>query len=125
MNVAIIIAGGVGNRMGAEIPKQFIKIEGKPVLAYTLESFEHHEMIDAIEVVCVEGWENEVWIYVEKYGITKLKWLTKGGKTGQESIRNGVFNLENELKDNDIVIVHDGIRPLVDPNVLTDVINKC
>lgn len=125
MNVAVIIAGGTGDRMGSSIPKQFIRIEGKPVLAYTLESFEEHDLIDAIEVVCLNGWEDEVWDYADKYNISKLKWITSGGRTGQESIRNGIFNLEGKLEDDDIVIIHDGIRPLVDADVLTDVINKC
>ena len=125
MTVAIIIAGGTGSRMGKSIPKQFIEVDGKPVLAYTLESFQNHPLIDAIEVVCIEGWEDDVWEYIEKYEITKLIWITKGGKTGQESIRNGVYNLEDICSDDDIIIVHDGIRPLVDDSVLTDVIEKC
>lgn len=124
MNIAIIIAGGVGNRMGQDIPKQFINVYDKPVLMYTLEGFQRHPLIDAIEVVCIEGWENVVWAYARQFGIDKLKWITKGGNSGQESIRNGVYNLEGECQDDDIIIVHDGIRPLVEPSVLTDVINK-
>lgn len=125
MTIAIIIAGGVGSRMGADIPKQFIQVNGKHVLAYTLESFQKHERIDAIEVVCIEGWEETVWEYKQKYGISKLKWIARGGSTGQESLRNGVFNLEGIAKDDDVIIVHDGIRPLVDPDVLEDLIAKC
>ena len=124
MNVAILIAAGSGHRMGQDIPKQFINVFDKPVLIYTLEGFQKHPMIDAIEVVCLEGWESVVWAYARQFGIDKLKWIVKGGKTGQESIRNGVFNLEGELSDEDIVIVHDGIRPLIEPFVLTDVIEK-
>ena len=81
-------------------------------------------MVDAIEVVCLEGWESVVWAYAKQFGIDKLKWIVKGGTTGQESIRNGVFNLEGKLSEDDIVIVHDGIRPLIEPFVLTDVIEK-
>lgn len=125
MTIAVIIAGGVGSRMGATIPKQFIEIDGKHVLAYTLESFQKHPLIDAIEVVCIEGWEDIVWSYKEKYGIDKLQWLTAGGKTGQESLRNGVYNLEGIASEDDIIIVHDGIRPLVDDEVLDDLIEKC
>ena len=125
MNVAIIIAGGVGNRMGANIPKQFIKVKNKPVLAYTLESFQNHHLIDAIEVVCIDGWIDEVWEYKERYNLTKLKWITKGGSTGQESIRNGIYNLKDKVNPTDNVIIHDGIRPLVDVMVLDDVIDKC
>ena len=124
MNIALIIAGGSGNRMGQDIPKQFINVYDKPVLIYTLESFQRHPMIDAIEVVCIDGWENVVWAYAKQFGIDKLKWITKGGGSGQESIRNGVYNLEGKCSDEDIVIIHDGIRPLVEPSVLTDVINK-
>ena len=124
MNVAIIIAGGVGNRMGQSIPKQFINVYDKPILMYTLEGFEKHPMVDAIEVVCIEGWENVVRSYAKQYNITKLKWIVKGGASGQESIRNGVYNLEDKCSLDDVIIVHDGIRPLVDAEVLTDVIMK-
>lgn len=124
MNVAIVIAGGSGRRMGQDIPKQFITVYDKPILFYTLEGFQRHPLIDSIEVVCIEGWESTVWAYAKQYGIDKLKWIVTGGETGQESIRNGVYNLEGKLSANDIVVVHDGIRPLIEPSVLTDVINK-
>lgn len=125
MNVAIIIAGGSGHRMGQDLPKQFINVYDKPVLMYTLESFQKHPQIDAIEVVCIEGWSDIVWAYAKQFNISKLKWIVMGGKTSQESIRNGVYNLEKECSDEDIVIIHDGIRPLVDEAVLSDVIVKC
>ncbi|MBO4334103.1 MAG: 2-C-methyl-D-erythritol 4-phosphate cytidylyltransferase [Paludibacteraceae bacterium] len=124
MNIAVIIAGGSGQRMGQDIPKQFINVYDKPILIYTLDSFQRHPMIDAIEVVCIEGWENVVRAYAKQFGIDKLKWIVKGGKTGQESIRNGVYNLEDKAGADDIVIIHDGIRPLIEPAVLTDVIQK-
>ena len=124
MNIAVIIAGGVGNRMGQSIPKQFINVYDKPILMYTLEGFEKHPMVDAIEVVCLEGWEHVLSAYAKQFGIDKLKWITTGGNTGQESIRNGVFNLEGKANNDDIIIIHDGIRPLIEPMVLTDVISK-
>ena len=124
MTVAIIIAGGSGSRMGQDIPKQFINVYDKPVLIYTLESFQRHPQIDAIEVVCIDGWHDVLKAYAKQFEITKLKWIVSGGKTGQESIRNGVFGLEGEIAADDIVVVHDGIRPLVDESVLTDVIIK-
>lgn len=124
MTIAVIVAGGVGNRMGQSIPKQFINVYDKPILLYTLESFERHPMVDAIEVVCIEGWEDIVWSYARQCNITKLKWIVKGGTMVQESIRNGVFSLEDKCAKDDIVIIHDGIRPLVDAEVLTDVIQK-
>lgn len=125
MNIAVIIAGGSGQRMGKNMPKQFIEIDGKPVLVYTLEGFESHPDVDAIEVVCIDGWQKDVWEYTEKFGITKLKWVVTGGSTGQESIRNGIYNLEGKCSDDDIIIIHDGVRPLVDKYVLSDVIKKC
>ena len=121
-NYALIIAGGSGTRMGQSIPKQFINIYDKPILIYTLEGFQRHPLIDAIEVVCIDGWQEVLQAYANQFGITKMKWIVKGGKTGQESIRNGVYNLEGICKDDDLVIVHDGIRPMVDESVLTDVI---
>lgn len=120
--IAIIIAGGSGHRMGQDIPKQFINVNDKPILMYTLDGFQKHPQIDAIEVVCIDGWHDVVWAYAKQFNISKLKWVTSGGETGQESIRNGVYNLKDICKDDDIIIIHDGIRPLVDDTVLTDVI---
>ncbi len=125
MNVAIIIASGSGQRMGQDIPKQFINVYDKPVLLYTLEGFQKHPEIDAIEVVTLEGWHDIVWAYSKQFNITKLKWVVSGGSTAQESIRNGVYHLEGVVSDDDITIIHDGIRPLVDETVLSDVIVKC
>jgi len=125
MNIAVIIAGGSGHRMGQDIPKQFINVYDKPILIYTLESFQKHPQIDAIEVVCIEGWHDIVWAYARQFNISKLKWIVAGGDSGQESIRNGVYNLEDNCQPDDIIIIHDGIRPLVDETVLSDVIVKC
>lgn len=125
MNIAVIIAGGVGSRMGQDLPKQFINVYDKPVLIYTLESFQKHPQVDAIELVCIDGWNEIVWAYAKQFNITKLKWIVSGGKTGQESIRNGVYGLEGKANPDDNIIIHDGIRPLVEPSVLSDVISKC
>ena len=124
MTIAVIIAGGSGLRMGQDIPKQFINVYDKPILIYTLEGFQKHPMIDAIEVVCLEGWHDILWAYAKQFNIEKLKWVISGGSTGQESIRNGIYNLEGKVAADDIIIIHDGIRPLVDESVLTDVIRK-
>ncbi len=110
--------------MGQDIPKQFINVYDKPILMYTLEGFQRHPMVDAIEVVCIEGWENMVQAYANQFNITKLKWIVKGGGSAQESIRNGVLNLEGKVAADDTIIVHDGIRPMIDDTVLTDVIEK-
>ena len=124
MTTAVIIAGGSGTRMGQDIPKQFINVYDKPILIYTLEGFQKHPMIDAIEVVCLDGWHDILRAYAKQFNIDKLKWIVSGGTTGQESIRNGVYNLEGKAADGDIIVIHDGIRPLVDETVLTDVIRK-
>jgi len=125
MNAAIIIAGGTGSRMNMDVPKQFINIYEKPIIVYTLEGFQRHPEIDAIEVVCLDGWQDILESYAEEYRITKLKWIVPGGNSGQESIRNGVYHLEDKLAREDVAIIHDGIRPMVDSSVLTDVIRVC
>ena len=121
-NIAIIIAGGSGTRMGMDIPKQFIIVNDKPVILYTLEEFQRHPMVDAIEVVCLDGWQETLLAYADRFNIDKLKWIVSGGASVQESIRNGVYNLEGKVAAEDIIIIHDGIRPLLDVFVLTDVI---
>ncbi|MBQ6179661.1 MAG: 2-C-methyl-D-erythritol 4-phosphate cytidylyltransferase, partial [Bacteroidales bacterium] len=125
MTTAIILAGGSGVRMGAEIPKQFIEVNGKPILVYTLEGFQAHPLVDEIGVVCLDGWHDRLRKYAKDFSISKLKWIISGGNTGQESIRNGVFHLEGKCDEKDIIVIHDGIRPLIEPFVLTDVIEKC
>lgn len=124
-NIALIIAAGKGSRTGQDIPKQFININDKPIIIYTLEGFQKHPEIDAIEVVCIDGWHDILRAYAKQYNITKLKWVISGGSSGQESIRNGVDNLKGKIKDDDIVIIHDGIRPMIDEEVLSDVIVTC
>ncbi len=125
MNTALILAGGSGQRMRQDIPKQFINIHDKPVIIYTLEGFEKHPKIDAIYVVCLDGWHDILKAYAKQFAITKLRQVILGGESGQESIRNGVYSLKEYCKEDDIVIIHDGIRPLVEESVLSDVIVKC
>lgn len=125
MNIAMIVAGGLGHRMGQDIPKQFINVFDKPIFIYTLEGFQKHPQIDKILVVCIDGWHDVVWAYAKQFGIDKLNWVISGGNSVQESIRNGVYHLEGMCDNDDIVIIHDGIRPLVDETVLSDVIIKC
>jgi 2-C-methyl-D-erythritol 4-phosphate cytidylyltransferase len=124
MTRAIIIAGGSGTRMGQDIPKQFINVYDRPVIIYTLEGFQKHPQIDEIGVVCLDGWHDVLWAYSKQFNITKLKWVISGGENTQESIRNGVYELEGTADPDDIIVIHDGIRPLVDETVLTDVIIK-
>ena len=119
MNIALIIAGGRGMRMGQDIPKQFLTVYDKPVIAYTMEAFEKHPDIDAIAVVCVEGWESILSAYAKQYRITKLKHIIPGGENGQGSIRNGVFELEKHYAPEDLVLIHDAIRPLVSQDIIS------
>ena len=119
MNIALIIAGGRGMRMGQEIPKQFLTVADKPVIAYTLEAFQKHPDVDAIAVVCVEGWDSILAAYARQYGITKLRHISPGGANGQGSIRNGVFELEKHYSPDDLVLVHDAIRPMVSQDIIS------
>ena len=121
-NVALIIAGGLGNRMGQSIPKQFLTVNERPVIIYTLEAFQKHPEIDAIEVVCIEGWQSVSQAYANQFNITKLKYIVSGGKNGQASIRNGVYELEKHFDSNDIVLIHDAIRPMVSADIISDCI---
>lgn len=124
MNIALIIAGGSGQRMHQDIPKQFINVYDKPVIIYTLEAFQNHPEIDAIAVVCIEGWEGFLRAYANQFGITKLMYVVPGGENGQGSIRNGVYELEKHYGPEDIVLIHDAIRPMVSPEIITDCIHK-
>lgn len=125
MNIALIIAGGTGHRMKQDIPKQFLNVFDKPVIIYTLEGFQRHPEIDAIEVVCLDGWDAVLWAYAKQFQIDKLRWVIPGGETAQESIRNGIFALRDVCAPDDILVIHDGIRPMVEDYVLSDVLLKC
>lgn len=124
MNIALIKAGGVGSRMNAGIPKQFVEVFGKPVIIYTLEAFEKHPSIDAIVVVCVDGWHEILEDYAEKFNISKLKKITSGGTTSLKSIKAGLDVIKKEYSENDIVLIHDGNRPMVSQQIISDVLAK-
>ena len=125
-NIAMIIAGGVGARTHQDIPKQFINVNDKPVIIYTLEAFQRHPNIDAIEVVCLEGWHDIVKAYARQFGITKLENIVNGGETGQDSIRNGLHDIVERYRDeDDIVVIHDSIRPMVSADIISDNIRIC
>lgn len=126
MNTALIIAGGVGARMGQDIPKQFINVYDKPVILYTLEAFQNHPEIDEIEVVCLDGWHDVLKAYAKQFGITKLVNVVSGGKNGQDSIRNGLYDIANRHHyDEDIVLIHDAIRPMLSKEVIDDNLRVC
>ena len=125
MNIALIIAGGKGQRMQQEIPKQFLNVNDKPVMIYTLEAFQSHPDIDRIGVVCVDGWHDILRAYARQYKIDKLDWIVSGGENGQTSIRNGVFHAEQLYGEQDIILVHDAIRPMVSHEIISDCIVQC
>ena len=120
MNIALIIAGGSGARMHQDIPKQFINVNDKPVIIYTLEAFQNHPEIDLICAVCIAGWDQVLWAYAKQFNISKLKDVVPGGAQGQDSIRNGVFELEKHYNPDDLVVIHDAIRPMVSPEIISD-----
>lgn len=125
-NIVLIIAGGVGARMGQDIPKQFINVYDKPVIVYTLEAFQKHPSIDAIEVVCLDGWHDVLWAYAKQFGIAKLENIVSGGRNGQDSIRNGLYDIASRHNgSDDIVLVHDAIRPMVSCDIISDNIRVC
>lgn len=125
-NIVLIIAGGVGARMSQDIPKQFINVYDKPVIVYTLEAFQKHPSIDAIEVVCLDGWHDVLWAYAKQFGIAKLENIVSGGKNGQDSIRNGLYDIASRHNgSDDIVLVHDAIRPMVSNDIISDNIRVC
>ena len=125
-NIALIIAGGVGNRMNQDIPKQFINVYDKPVILYTLEAFQKHPDIDGIEVVCLDGWHDILSAYAKQFHISKLESIASGGKNGQDSIRNGLEDISKRYAgDDDIVLIHDAIRPMVSQDVISDNIRCC
>lgn len=121
-NIALLIAGGSGNRMGQSIPKQFLTVNERPVIVYTLEAFQKHPEIDAIAVVCIDGWQSVLQAYANQFNITKLKYIVPGGLNGQDSIRNGVYELEKHFASEDIVLIHDAIRPMVSADIISDCI---
>ncbi|HHT48493.1 MAG TPA: 2-C-methyl-D-erythritol 4-phosphate cytidylyltransferase [Firmicutes bacterium] len=120
MNIAVILAGGIGNRMGiVDKPKQFIDVYGKPIIVHTLEVFDNHPEIDAIAVVCLSEWMDDLRILIRKYEINKVKWLVEGGETRQLSVYNAVKTLSQECSEDDILVVHDSVRPLVTHKIIS------
>lgn len=120
MNIALLTAAGNGTRMQQDIPKQFMHVDNKPILVYTMEAFQKHPGIDAIIVVCLEGWENVLWAYAKQFNITKLKWIVPGGSTGQESIYCGLCELERVCGEEDVVVIHDGNRAMVSEEIISN-----
>lgn len=125
MNIALIIGGGNGHRMKNEIPKQFLNVNDKPVILYTMEAFQKHPDVDEIGVVCIDGWHEILKAYAKQYKIDKLKWIVNGGSVGQESIHNGIIEAQKRYNNEDIILIHDAIRPMVSQEIISDCIIQC
>ena len=125
MVTAMILAGGVGSRVGAECPKQFIEVFGKPILAYTIEIYQKNSQVEAIEIVCHEDWIDYLKKMIKKYDLSKVRWITQGGKTFQESVINGMKYLKDKLNMDDIVMIHYGAAPFSSQHIIQDGIEKC
>lgn len=123
MNIALIFAGGTGTRMNTKSrPKQFLELNGKAIIIHTLENFEEHPEIDAICVVCIESWIDHLKEIIAKDFIKKVRWIVPGGASGQESIYNGlkaIYN-SNDVPRDSVVLIHDGVRPLINAKLISD-----
>lgn len=125
MNVVIITAGGKGTRMHQEVPKQFMPIKNKPLIIYTLEAFQNHPNIDAILVSCLQGWEQIMQAYIKQYNITKVKWIIDGADSSQASIYLAIQELKKHCSLDDTILIHDGNRPLISQDIISDSIVTC
>ena len=125
MTYAIILAGGVGSRLGADIPKQFVDVLGKPVIAYTMQKYQEHPEIDGIELVCVDGFQDELKKIAEDNQITKVVKIVKGGSEYERSIMNGVEGLKGIATPNDVVMIHWAASPFVTEDIISDTIRVC
>lgn len=111
--VAVILAGGVGSRMASEQPKQFLELNGKPIIVHTIENFEKNERVDKVLIVCVDGWHDYMSDLVRQYDLRKTEWIVPGGETGHDSTTNAIFFLRDHLDEGDYVVIHDAARPIL------------
>lgn len=125
MNIAVILAGGSGQRLGHDIPKQFVEVFGKPLIVYALERYERSMYIDAIEVVCIPNYIDTVQGYAKTYGISKLRWVIPGGDSCQESTKNGIFHLEGICSEDDVLIFGMSTSIFVDDDILQSSLDTC
>lgn len=119
---AVILAGGVGTRMGSDIPKQFLVVNGKPIIVHSIENFQKNSSIESILIVCVKGWIKTVEKLVKDFCLTKVKWVIEGGSCGHDSIRNGIFFLKDKIEGDDLVVIHDAVRPILPQRAIDNVI---
>lgn len=120
MNIAVILAGGSGTRMGSDIPKQFIDIYGKPMIVHTIESFDVNANIDKIVIACKEEWQEDLKIWMRQFGLSKVKYIVSGGETRQESVYNSIRALDGVCTDEDILVIHDAARPLISQRIINE-----
>lgn len=125
MVTAIILAGGVGSRVGADIPKQFIKVQGKPIIVYTMEIYQHNSKVDNIEVVCHKDYIDYLQSLVEQYKLTKVNWIAAGGKDFQESCLKGIHFLADKISRDDIIMIHYADAPFTSQKMIDDCIRVC
>ena len=123
MNIVLLLAGGSGSRMGSGIPKQFLVVDGEPVIVHTMRVLENNRDIDKVVAVCIDGWEEKLRGYADKAGISKLFNVVSGGENRYESTRYGMESLD--VNDDDVIVVHDAARPMVTDESLSDVICVC
>ena len=121
-NYVIILAGGVGRRMDSDIPKQFLEVENKPIIVYTIERFQRNDNIEKILVVCLPEWISYLKDLIKKYSLSKVQWIVEGGATGHDSIRNGVFYLRNKINMDDYIVIHDAVRPILPQKAIDEVL---
>ena len=121
-NYVILLAGGIGKRMQSDIPKQFLEVNNKPIIVHTIERFQKNPQIEKIVVVCVRDWIDYVKELITKYNLSKVQWVIEGGKSGHDSISNGVFFLKDKIESEDFVIIHDAVRPVLPQALINEVI---
>ena len=121
--VAIILAGGIGQRMGSSVPKQFLEVKGKPIIVHTISNFEKNPRVDSVLIVCNPDWVDYLNDLVTEHGLTKVKWVVPGGETSHDSTRNGIFSLRGELGKDDFVIIHDAARPILPQDAIDEMMD--
>ncbi len=121
----MILAGGVDPKFQMTVPKQFVNVFNRPIITYTIEIFQKHPDIDYIAIACLDGWQELIKAYAKQFNISKLKWIIQGGIRGQDSSYNGIMTLQKECKPDDMIIIHDSIRPMVSDDLISDSIATC
>lgn len=125
MNIALLLAAGTDPTFQMDIPKQFVNVYNRPVIVYTMEAFQNHPQIDAVMVACLKGWEDMVEAYARQFQISKLRWVIQGGRNGQETSKLAVDRLMECCSAEDIIVIHDAIRPMVSADIISDSIDVC